>query len=462
MKTSKFHTHIAGFLVITATFLGGCGGGSSGIPSANIEVPDLGTETLFSDATVEAASIASELPQDDVDHILTRRQRYVRVQFPVLKRLVQTISVGQTVDVTGRLRLNVFDDEDIVMKIESVERVAEENFIVVGRIEGDEESAVTLVVNEGVLVANVRKGEGEESYEVRHAAGGVHTVAIRRDEEEKDCPSVNAATVPAEPGDDTPLGGNADGTLATREIDILGAYTPNARIKMGGKAGIKALIQLGTADTNAALRDSGSSLRVRLVGVMEVKRNESGNWSNDLSYLRQKTDGRWDEVHAERARLGADQVTLVATYPNSTSTAGIGYINSSASTAFTIVKTSAFRTYTFSHELGHNLGLNHSDGYVNSAGRFRTIIAYGSYPRIRRYSNPNVSYKGYRTGSTSKNEVRIIGNNSLRVSSLLAKRVTTPLATPLNETADAMGEGASTPVAADMNFDESVEMAADE
>jgi hypothetical protein len=169
-----------------------------------------------------------------------------------------------------------------------------------------------------------------------------------------------------------------------------------------------ALIQMGIADTNTAFAGSGVNLKVRLVGTMETFSNETSNMSNDLSSLRSTTDSKWNEVHAERRRLAADQVSLIGAYQNYSTPGGIGYVNSTASTAFTIVKSRYFKYFTFGHELGHNIGLRHSDGYVNSTGRFRTIMAYGSEPRIRRYSNPLINYNGYLTGDSDQNSSAIL------------------------------------------------------
>jgi len=118
-------------------------------------------------------------------------------------------------------------------------------------------------------------------------------------------------------------------------------------------------------------------------------------------------------VHAERKRLGADLVSIVAYY--SSSTAGIGYVGSSFTTGFSITKTTAFKQFSFTHELGHNMGLNHLDGYENSSGKFRTVMAYGSYTRIPRFSNPGLDFNSYATGTSSNNSAKILNASGAKV-----------------------------------------------
>jgi hypothetical protein len=368
------------------------------------QTTDLATEeALFVDTSDDpvVSALAAQTPEDTQDI----KKRFVKINFNVLKRLSQEVIVGEQKQINRKLKLNVFADEDITVLLDQVEKLSDENIIFTGQIAGDLDSAVTLVMNHGAMAANIRHSDKMESYEIR-TVGNFHSVALRTDEESSSCEEVeHEEEVADNTSEDTTQ------TIVTPRIDILGAYTPNARIKYGGKAGIVALIQMGVADTNRAFADSGINLRARLAGTLEVKTNETGNWSNDLYSLSSKSNSKLNEVHTERARLGADQTTLVATYPGS-SVAGIGYINSTAATAFTIVKNTAFSQFTFSHELGHNLGLRHTDGYVNSSGRFRTIIAYGSYPRIRRYSSPSLLYNGYRTGDSAHNETNIIIRNA--------------------------------------------------
>jgi hypothetical protein len=390
---------------IICLFLSGCAQtASTGSPA--------GSENLLIDASQEAQdmNVAQSTERDE----FVLRHRFVRINFEAVKKIAQNMPIGTT-SVNGKITLNAFDNESVEVLIDQVEKLSDNNVILTGTVGGDLDGSATFVVNEGVIVANVRHGDRSESYEIRHNDRGIHTVALKKDEDIDDIEVQNPEAQAINEGQDQ------ETAIASPVVDILSAYTPRARSYVGGTTAMIALIQMGIADTNRALQDSGCALRVRLVGTMELRQNETGYWSSDLSYLKGKTDGRWDEIHTRRSTLGADQVSVVGYYSGS-STAGIGYINASYSSAFTIVKSSAFSQYTFSHELGHNLGLQHSDGYVNATGRFRTIIAYGSYPRIRRYSNPNLTYNGYRTGDSSHNEASIVNNHATYMSNFsLAK-----------------------------------------
>lgn len=316
------------------------------------------------------------------------------------------------------LTIDLPTGERISVTLDEIEDVSPGNVVASGGIEGDPGSHVSVVVNGDAAVANFHhKGR---SFQLRENGNVTQIEELSDGHNEEHCGAIPAATADPAGAFEISLRGTQElaySPLSAPTLDLLVAYTPQARARAGSPGAMVALIQMGIADTNRALADSGAGLKVRLAGTMETRQNETGNFSGDLDRLRGTGDGLWDEVHRERQRLGADQVSLVGLYSNQKSVGGIGYINATKATAFTIVKVSNFSQYTFAHELGHNLGLHHTDGYVNSD--FRTIIAYGNSPRIRRFSNPERPYNGMPTGTSTKNEVRIINRNAGRVAAFM-------------------------------------------
>ncbi len=402
-------------ITVSTLLLAACGSGSQMNNSKSEQ-----QEAIFSETTdQESQNAIQALGETDEISTTTVKARQVKVNFGALKKLAGGVAIGETRKVFKQLDLNLFEGEVKTVLLDQIQKIADDNFIFTGQILGDLDSGVTLVINKGVLIANIRSSDRDEAYEVRYTAHGIHTVALKKDEEETDCPSVEA---PGETAHTENVENEFDGDISsqgTSVVRILTAYTPNARIAAGGTTAMEALIQMGIADTNVALANSGTTMQVELAGTMELAKNETGNWSTDLNYLKGKTDGLWDEVHARRSALQADQVNVVATYPKQVGTNGIGYVNSTFASAFSILRRTAFGAYTYAHELGHNWGLNHSDGYQNMAGRFRTIMIYGSQPRIRRFSNPNLPYNGNITGTDTHFSAKIINRRANVMSNLI-------------------------------------------
>jgi hypothetical protein len=377
-----------GFFITCGLFTLGCAKtGETGQEVATLPSASAGGALAPEVSYFEELESASAVPMDQEQKPL--RARAVKANVEALKKAL----------ISGRksIRLDLFSDREIPFVVDQVQIISKQNLVATGHIEGKELSSVTLVIRNGVVVATIHTGEGGH-YSVEYAAKGAHVIQEVGEPEHEDCSEPVAA--PPATDEDQLLGGQA--ATGAKVIDMLVAYTPAARAKVGGATAMLAKIQMGIADTNKAFTASGVKLQVRLAGTLETRQNETGNFSTDLSRLKGKTDGQWDEVHAKRKAIGADQVTLVGVYAGQ-STAGIGYIKATASSAFTVVKYTAFTIYTFSHELGHNIGLQHSDGYVNSTARFRTIMAYGSVPRVLRFSNPSLPYLGFKAGSTSQN-----------------------------------------------------------
>lgn len=356
---------------------------------------------------------------DSADEPGSLRSRTVRMNVAALKQTLLT-------SVQRRIHLDLFNDTPMEVYVEKLVKVSENNLVMTGHM-NDENSSVSLVINDNQVVANVHPENGLR-YTIRPQGADAHVIQEFQDVPEEGAQSIGNGEDPTclavpspEARVEAPM--MTDVAMATTPvIDMLVAYTPSALAKMGSVSAMKALIQTGIADTNRSFVNSGVNLSVRLVGIMALRQNESTDFSGDLTALRSNGDGKWDEVHAERARLGADQVSVVAVYPNN-GVAGIGYIKAGVSSAFTITKTGGFSQYSFTHELGHNVGLQHSDGLVNSSGSFRTIMAYGSVPRILRFSNPKLAYNGYSTGDSSHNSASILNAYGNTTANLVASKV---------------------------------------
>ena len=113
---------------------------------------------------------------------------------------------------------------------------------------------------------------------------------------------------------------------------------------------------------------------------------ESQDVGTDLTLLRGSFDGSLDDVHSMRSDLGADLVHLLVAFTPTTSsdgsfTCGVAYTGLLSAAAFgvTLFYPGGCR-YTFTHELGHNLGLLH-DRYQNftygSSSSAHLPYAYG-------------------------------------------------------------------------------------
>lgn len=395
---------------------------SSSLPNSNEELcQQSSVGDYFSDVLDQAQTLES-LEKG------IRRERKVTVNIEQLKKDILT---GPK-----KIHLNLFTDKVLDVAVEKITRSADgSNLTLSGHIEGDVLSSAVMVIEKNVLIATL-KPHRQNYYKLVYKGNEVHSIqeADSDDgESEEACLSENMLAPPSEDNQDSLAQDAENHVMAIPVIDMLVAYTPNAKTAAGGTDAIVALIKTGIANTNQAFANSGVSLSVRLVGVLAMTQNESGDFSSDLSALQSKTDGKWDSVHAERTRLGADQVTLVGNFSGS-SVAGIGYVGASFSSAFTVVKRSAFSQYTFSHELGHNIGLHHEDGYVNSSGEFRTIMAYGSYPRIIRFSNPQISYNGYTTGTSASNSSSILNaKGSTTAAFQVTKVIDDPIDVPIQD-----------------------------
>ncbi len=353
------------------------------------------------------------------------------------------------------LVLNLFPGVVVRARMTRSER-AGRALVWAGRIEGRPLGDVVLAIVDGVMSGSAVWPGG--AYRIRYD-GSTHVVEeldhglFPEDGCFEEVPG-GAADVTTEP-----IVNADDGSL----IDVLVVYTPAARAAAGGTPAIQALINTAVAETNTGYANSGVIQRLRLAAAQEIGYAESGttttDMSTDLSRVTGTADGYMDSVHALRDAYHADLVSLIVTgYNNYYGACGIAWLMAGNNPAFgpnafsVIDRTCATGYYSFGHELGHNMGLNHartdpvgtgaypySYGYKDPGNAFRTVMAYNcpvNCTRILHFSNPNVLFGGNPTGiaeaspssaynALSLNNTRVTVAN-WRASSTAAIRVDAP------------------------------------
>jgi hypothetical protein len=360
-------------------------------------------EALFSNATEGRGALRAR-----VREAVAGKQRRVRVARGALKH--------------NQLLLNLGVGPDLIAVRERIAEHRDGRKAWIGQLAGERDSQVVLAEVGDAVAGTIRRGR--KLYKLLPSADGGATLA--EVDASDPLPSGHMpdplAGLQLIPDALTQGGGVTSNTATTSTtgtaniIDLLVAYSPEAKLANGGQNGIEALITLAVAETNQAYLNSQAPVQLRLVGTLETSDSESGNMSTDLGRLASTTDGYLDDVLTERAALGADVVSLIV---NSGNYCGVGYQlgmlhPAYADYAFNVVKDNcATGYYSFGHEIGHNLGLSHdhdnaSSGlYAYSYGHqapdasFRTIMAYtcvGGCVRVQHFSNPDIDYAGQPTG----------------------------------------------------------------
>ncbi len=336
------------------------------------------------------------------------RRRFVRVNPAALRAL----RPGDT------FSLALMDDVRYDWVLDSVSPGPGGATVWSGHLKGFPLGQALILLNGDLLTGNVNTGKAV--FRLRPIGGGVHLIeeldhgAFPEELPPLEVPPTSLGEAAAPPG-----GGFAPRADDGSQIDVMVLYTPAARAAEGGTAQIEALVNQAVAETNQAYQNSGVTPRLNLVYVAEVAYTESGSFNTDLERLQGTNDGYMDDIHALRDTYKADVVNLII---DDTQYCGLGYFMSSASSsfqarAFTVVaRDCATGYYSFGHELGHNMGLQHdwyvdddinqyphSHGYVNAGEGWRTIMAYNSEcrdtdnsycTRLQYFSNPNTTYNG--------------------------------------------------------------------
>ena len=306
--------------------------------------------------------------------------------------------------------LNLFEDIELRVRFKSSRSLKEGGHFFVGELE--EGGSMTLLIDKNGIV----RGEVHSVYGVYTFQSDkidqdyliIREVDVSHIPRGKDTREINPEDIILEDIQSTDYLRKSTQSMSEQTdttIDVLVIYTEGAKNHAGGRAQIEATITAEVLKTNQVLDWSGlQNKEIRLVGMEEVNYTQNRtDMEVDLQKLKYKADdlntedpgGVLDEVHTWRDRYAADFVHLFVSDPARTAGTivyGLAYIytnetheavkskctsqgeecierNKKSTWANSAFSVSAINggpvLYTFTHELGHSMGIFH-DRYIES------------------------------------------------------------------------------------------------
>lgn len=361
----------------------------------------------------ETSMYAAVITQDDVliPYLFTGTPSQHEPQKFGVKAQLSDANTSRIENGTSRLQVKLPEGRTVVINLKNIERRGLGNVTWRGVVEGQTDSGVTISFKNGFLAGTIRTTS--DLYEIRPLEGRKHVVekidptAFPAEDDPKDTMTSSDTLSSAS------VAGATVGSDGVVQIDLLSVYTTQAKTAAGGDAQIDTLIQAAVDNANTAFINSNINAHYNLVATEEVVYTESGYTGTDLSWLQSSS-----VVASLRNQYAADMVSMIV--QNGGSACGTGYLMGSPSPSFAPLAFQvtdmdcAVGNLTFTHEHGHNLGMQHDPANGSGAyyawsyghfvnGVFRTVMTYpaacsSGCPRVPYFSNPNVTYSGYPTG----------------------------------------------------------------
>lgn len=227
----------------------------------------------------------------------------------------------------------------------------------------------------------------------------------------------------------------ADGPV---RIDVLVLYTPAARARAGGLAAIEASLANAVAVTNTALQRSGVAAALATAALRELPYVESSSGLTADLVVLVAGGSMHATVESMRVAAGADLVALVVGRTTPSAGCGVAYLGPSPAAIASVTEEACLLAgqWSFSHELGHNLGADHAPGdpvvspvpyargYRDS--HVRTLMAYaasGAPSRSLNYSSSTVrepATTGGPTGNSLQDNARRLTETAATVAAYTA------------------------------------------
>jgi hypothetical protein len=354
-------------------------------------------------------------------------------------RLSSAVTVGEGLATGDQVVFALFDDTTYSADIDRIALNINGTVSVRGRIAGYPLGTILISTTEGRSLASIDIPEINQHYMIRsapdtavHFLAAVDMAALKPlDDGPPLIPPARRQPEPIAPPSD---GLDAPGPLDPATFDLMIVYTPAARAWANSNGGgIANVIAQAMEKGQLAMDNSKTFVDLRLAVSREINYTESGDSGTDLDRLTNPTDGFMDDVGVWRDTFKVDIVCLYASVED---TGGLGWLLNSTSGdpghAYSLVRVQqAGWTYTYIHEMGHNLGCHHhkeqnfqpgpglfdySAGWrwVGTNGQtYCSVMTYssGSYfsdgkdsTQVGYFSDPSVSYLGKATGHAANGD----------------------------------------------------------
>jgi hypothetical protein len=352
------------------------------------------------------------------------RQRLVTVDAAILAAQLLPPAMDLAVDrvsrsssLEGTVSIDLFQGRSVVLRRKAVEESLEGGIVWTG--DTGTQGYGILVINGNRVTGAIETGG--RHYLIEPVAGGpshllreVNTEAYPRDIH------IDPPARPSRQGVTTSQSPTVSAATTITVVRLLAVYTARAKtilVTPGDK------ISLDVAIVNQGMINSGIPLRVSLVKVATVtttyNEQAAADSAQPLYDLTSGINANFPAIRTMRNDVAADLVTMYLDRPEYCGIAWVLYPSLNAAYGFSAINANCQGTATLAHELGHNMGLYHDRyveaaatsakynyGYVNLAGKFRTIMSYpnkcSAYgitcTRITYYSTPLRSYNGRPVG----------------------------------------------------------------